>query len=147
MSLRNGNQKMSKSDPSEYSRINLNDSADEIAQKIRKAKTDPEPLPSEVAGLVDRPEAENLVGIYAGLSDSTPEDVLRDVGGDQFSAFKQQLTELAVSELGPIGEEMRRLMSDPAEIDAVLRDGGERARALSRPVLEEVFEAAGFLRG
>ena len=147
MSLRNGTQKMSKSDPSDYSRINLNDGSDEIAQKIRKAKTDSEPLPSEVAGLTARPEAENLVGIYAGLSDSTPEDVLRDVGGAQFSTFKQQLTELAISELGPIGEEMRRLMRDPSEIDAVLRDGGERARALSRPVLTEVFEAVGFLRG
>ena len=147
MSLRNGELKMSKSDPSEYSRINLNDGPDEIAQKFRKAKTDPEPLPSEVGGLEGRPEAENLVGIYAALSDSTPEAVLRDVGGAQFSSFKQQLTELAVTQLGPIGEEIQRLMNEPAEIDAVLRDGGERARKLSQPVLEEVFEAVGFLRG
>jgi tryptophanyl-tRNA synthetase len=145
MSLRNGTQKMSKSDPSEYSRINLNDNADEIAKKIRKAKTDPEPLPTEVEGLEDRPEAENLVGIYAALSDSTPEMVLGDVGGLPFSGFKEKLTELAVSQLGPISAEMQRLMADPNEIDAVLCDGGERARALSRPVLEEVFETLGFL--
>mgnify|MGYP002034598430 CR=1 FL=1 len=146
MSLRNGEQKMSKSDPSEYSRINLNDGPDEIAQKIRKAKTDTEPLPSDTDGLEGRPEAENLVGIYAGLSNSTPEDVLREVGGAQFSSFKKQLTELAVSQLGPIGVEMQRLMNEPDEIDAVLHDGGKRARELSRPVLAEVFEAVGFLR-
>jgi len=146
MSLRNGEQKMSKSDPSEYSRINLNDGPDEIAQKIRKAKTDPEPLPSDTDGLEGRPEAENLVGIFAALSDSTPEDVLRDVGGTQFSIFKQQLTDLAVSRLGPIGEEMRRLMNEPAEIEAVLRKGGERAREISGPVLKEVIETVGFLR-
>jgi tryptophanyl-tRNA synthetase len=146
MSLRNGTQKMSKSDPSEYSRINLNDGTDEIAKKIRKAKTDPEPLPSEVEGLEERPEAENLVGIYAALSDSTPEAVLGDVGGLPFSGFKEKLTELAVAQLGPIGVEMQRLMAEPGEIDAVLRDGGERARALSGPVLAEVFETVGFLR-
>ena len=146
MSLRNGKQKMSKSDPSEYSRINLNDGTDEIAKKIRKAKTDPEPLPSEVEGLEERPEAENLVGIYAALGDSTPEAVLVDVGGLPFSGFKEQLTELAVAQLGPIGEEMQRLMAEPGEIDAVLRDGGERARALSGPVLAEVFDTVGFLR-
>ena len=146
MSLRNGTQKMSKSDPSEYSRINLNDSTDEIAKKIRKAKTDPEPLPSEVEGLKERPEAENLVGIYAALSDSTTEAVLGDVGGLSFSGFKEKLTELAVVQLGPIGEEMQRLMAEPGEIDAVLRDGGERAQALSAPVLAEVFETVGFLR-
>jgi len=145
MSLRNGAQKMSKSDPSEYSRINLNDDAGEIAKKIRKAKTDPEPLPSEVEGLEGRPEAENLVGIFAALSDSTPEAVLGDVGGLPFSGFKEKLTELAVSQLGPIGAEMQRLMAEPDEIDAVLRDGGERARALSRRVLEEVFETVGLL--
>ncbi len=146
MSLRNGTQKMSKSDPSEYSRINLNDGTDEIAKKIRKAKTDPEPLPSEVEGLEERPEAENLVGIYAALSDSTTEAVLGDVGGLPFSGFKEKLTELAVVQLGPIGEEMQRLMAEPGEIDAVLRDGGERAQALSASVLAEVFETVGFLR-
>lgn len=146
MSLRNGTQKMSKSDPSEYSRINLNDGPDDIAQKIRKAKTDPEPLPSEIEGLEDRPEAENLVGIYAALSDSDPTAVLADVGGLPFSGFKEKLTELAVAQLGPIGEEMQRLMSQPDEIDAVLRDGGASARELSRPVLEEVFETVGFLK-
>jgi tryptophanyl-tRNA synthetase len=146
MSLRNGTQKMSKSDPSGYSRINLNDNADEIAKKIRKAKTDLEPLPTEVDGLEERPEAENLVGIYAALSDSTPEVVLGDVGGLPFSGFKEKLTELAVSQLGPIGAEMQRLMAEPNEIDTVLCDGAERARVLSRPVLDEVFETLGFLR-
>ena len=146
MSLRNGSQKMSKSDPSEYSRINLNDTPDDIAQKIRKAKTDPEPLPSELAGLEGRPEAENLIGIYAGLSGETPDEVISEVAGLPFSGFKEKLTELAVSHLGPIGVEMQRLMAQPDEIDAILRDGGDRARALSRPVLEEVFETVGFLR-
>lgn len=146
MSLRNGTQKMSKSDPSEYSRINLNDSADDIAKKIRKAKTDPEPLPSEAAGLKERPEAENLVGIYAALSDASLDEAIGDVGGLPFSGFKEKLTELAVAQLGPIGEEMRRLIAQPDEIDAILRNGGERARELTRPVMEEVFETVGFLR-
>lgn len=146
MSLRDGSQKMSKSDPSEYSRINLNDGPDEIAKKIRRAKTDPEPLPSDLAGLAGRPEAENLVGIYAALSDNSPESVIAEVGGLPFSGFKERLTELAVGQLGPIGEEMQRLLAEPDEIDAVLSNGGERARALSRPVLAEVFETVGFLR-
>ena len=147
MSLRNGTQKMSKSDPSEYSRINLNDGPDDIALKIRRAKTDPEPLPAELAGLAGRPEAENLVGIYAALSDRTPAETIVDLGGMQFSRFKERLTELAVSVLGPIGQEMQRLMADPAEIDLILRDGGARARAISRPIMEEVYETVGFLHG
>ena len=146
MSLRNGTQKMSKSDPSEYSRINLNDGPDDIALKIRKAKTDPEPLPSEVAGLENRPEAGNLVGIYAALGDRQPEDVIGEIGGLSFSQFKEKLTELAVAELGPIGAEMQRLLAEPDEIDKVLSDGGARARALTAPVLADVFETVGFLK-
>ena len=144
MSLRNGTQKMSKSDPSEYSRINLNDGPDDIALKIRKAKTDPEPLPSEVAGLESRPEAGNLVGIYAALGDRQPEEVIGEIGGLSFSQFKEKLTELAVAELGPIGAEMQRLLAEPDEIDKVLSDGGARARALTAPVLADVFETVGF---
>ncbi len=146
MSLRNGTQKMSKSDPSEYSRINLNDGPDDIALKIRKAKTDPEPLPSEVAGLESRPEAENLVGIYAALGDRQPEEVIGEIGGLSFYQFKEKLTELAVAELGPIGAEMQRLLAEPDEIDKVLSDGGARARALTAPVLADVFETVGFLK-
>ena len=146
MSLRNGTQKMSKSDPSEYSRINLNDGPDDIALKIRKAKTDPEPLPSEMAGLESRPEAGNLVGIYAALGDRQPEDVIGEIGGLSFSQFKEKLTELAVAELGPIGAEMQRLLAEPHEIDKVLSDGGARARALTAPVLADVFETVGFLK-
>ena len=146
MSLRNGTQKMSKSDPSEYSRINLNDGPDDIALKIRKAKTDPEPLPSEVAGLENRPEAGNLVGIYAALGDRQPEEVIGEIGGLSFSQFKEKLTELAVAKLGPIGAEMQRLLAEPDEIDKVLSDGGARARALTAPVLADVFETVGFLR-
>ena len=146
MSLRNGTQKMSKSDPSEYSRINLNDGPDDIALKIRKAKTDPEPLPSEVAGLESRPEAGNLVGIYAALGDRQPEEVIGEIGGLSFSQFKEKLTELAVAELGPIGAEMQRLLAEPDEIDKVLSDGGARARALTAPVLADGFETVGFLK-
>ena len=146
MSLRNGKQKMSKSDPSEYSRINLNDGPDDIALKIRKAKTDPEPLPSEVVGLESRPEAENLVGIYAALGDRQPEEVIGEIGGLSFSQFKEKLTELAVAELGPIGAEMQRLLAEPDEIDKVLSNGGARARALTAPVLADVFETVGFLK-
>ena len=146
MSLRNGTQKMSKSDPSEYSRINLNDGPDDIALKIRKAKTDPEPLPSEVAGLESRPEAGNLVGIYAALGDRQPEEVIGEIGGLSFSQFKEKLTELAVAKLGPIGAEMQRLLAEPDEIDKVLSDGGARARALTAPVLADVFETVGFLK-
>ena len=146
MSLRNGMQKMSKSDPSEYSRINLNDGPDDIALKIRKAKTDPEPLPSEVAGLEGRPEAENLVGIYAALGDRQLEDVIGEIGGLSFSQFKEKLTELAVAVLGPIGSEMQRLLAEPDEIDKLISDGGARAQALSEPILAEVFEAIGFMK-
>jgi tryptophanyl-tRNA synthetase len=146
MSLRDGRAKMSKSDPSDYSRINLTDGPDEIARKIRRAKTDPHPLPDSPEGFEGRPEAENLVNIYATLSDSDLETVLAEVGGAQFSDFKQRLTDLAVARLGPIGEEMQRLVKDPGHVEAVLRDGAERARALARPILEEVQDIVGFLR-
>ena len=126
MSLRDGSKKMSKSDPSDMSRINLTDDADAIAQKIRKARTDPEPLPSEVEGLDERPEAANLVGIYAALAEISEEAVLADHGGSQFSAFKPALADLCVAKLAPIAGEMRRLKADPGHIDAVLRDGAER---------------------
>ncbi|MCW5697077.1 MAG: tryptophan--tRNA ligase [Bauldia sp.] len=146
MSLRDGTKKMSKSDPSEYSRINLTDDADTIAQKLRKAKTDPEPLPSAVEGLKGRPEAENLVDIYAALSGSTKEAVLREHGGAQFSAFKPALADLAVSRLSPIAGEMRRLLADPAEIDRVLADGTARAAAMAEQTMDDVRDIVGLLR-
>src|SRR4051794_30287448 len=117
MSLRDGSKKMSKSDASDYSRINLTDDADAVAQKVRKAKTDPEPLPSEEAGLSKRPEAENLVGIFAALSERTKAEILAEYGGAHFSPFKGALVDLAVAKLGPIGSEMKRLQADPAYID------------------------------
>jgi tryptophanyl-tRNA synthetase len=137
---------MSKSDPSDYSRINLTDDADAIAQKIRKAKTDPEPLPSEQAGLTKRPEADNLVGIYAALADITKGDVLKDFGGSQFSAFKGALVDLAVAKLGPIGAEMKRLVQDPTAIDAVLVDGADRARTIADETMKAVKDIVGFVR-
>ncbi|MDK9695909.1 MAG: tryptophan--tRNA ligase [Siculibacillus sp.] len=146
MSLRDGTKKMSKSDPSDLSRINLTDDRDTIAAKLRKAKTDPEPLPSEIEGLAGRPEAQNLVGIYAALSGRSTADVLGQFGGGQFSGFKAALTELAVDRLGPVGAEMKRLMDDTAHIDAVLRDGAERASAIARPVMDAVKDIIGFLR-
>lgn len=146
MSLRDGTKKMSKSDPSEYSRISLSDDAEAIAQKVRKAKTDPEPLPTEKDGLSGRPEAENLVGIFAALSDSSPESVLQQFGGSQFSIFKQALVELAVDRLGPIGAEMRRLEADPVYIDSVLREGSQRARTIAEPIMAQVKDILGFIR-
>ncbi len=146
MSLRDGTKKMSKSDASDNSRINLTDDADTIAQKIRKAKTDPEALPSETKGLAGRPEAENLVGIYAALAGSTREAVLREHGGAQFSTFKPALSDLAVAKLAPIAAEMRKLLAEPAHIDAVLREGAERARAIAHPIVNEVKDIVGLLR-
>jgi tryptophanyl-tRNA synthetase len=156
MSLRDGSKKMSKSDSSDYSRINMTDDADTVALKIRKAKTDPHPLPGpEVLGPggkvdpakeAERPEAFNLLGIYAALSDKPLKDVLAEFEGREFSFFKQVLTDLAVATLGRIGNEMKRLMGEPQEIDAVLRDGAERARALAEPILREVEDIVGFLR-
>jgi tryptophanyl-tRNA synthetase len=145
MSLRDGTKKMSKSDPSDLSRINLTDTADDIAKKIRKAKTDPEALPSETAGLAERPEANNLVGIYAALADTTKEAVLNEFGGQQFSAFKPALADLAVTKLSPIAEEMRRLMTDTAHIDSVLANGAERASVLAEKTLADVKRIVGLL--
>jgi tryptophanyl-tRNA synthetase len=146
MSLRDGSKKMSKSEPSDYSRINLTDDADAIAQKIRKAKTDPDALPSEEKGLEPRPEADNLVGIYAALNNTTKADVLREFGGAQFSTFKNALVDLAVAKLGPIGGEMKRLVQDPAHIDRVLADGSRRARAIAAETMKAVKDIVGFIR-
>jgi tryptophanyl-tRNA synthetase len=146
MSLRDGTKKMSKSDPSDYSRINLTDDADAIVQKVRKAKTDPEPLPGDMAGLKSRPEAANLVGIYAALAETTREAVLADYGGAQFSAFKPALADLAVAKLTPVAREMRRLLADPAGIDAILADGAERARAIADKTFAGVKDVFGFVR-
>src|SRR5215204_2664751 len=146
MSLRDGSKKMSKSDPSDYSRINLTDDADTIAQKVRKAKTDPEPLPQDEKGLDPRPEADNLVGIYAALAETGKGQVLQEFGGAQFSAFKAALVDLAVDKLGLIGAEMKRLKADPGYIDAVLVDGAERARIIARETMDSVKDILGFVR-
>lgn len=145
MSLRDGSKKMSKSDPSDLSRINLTDDADTIARKIRRAKTDPEPLPNDLDGLAGRPEAENLVGIYAALADISPQQVIQEFGGRQFSEFKPALAELAVATLAPIGDEMRRIAADPAYVDQVLRNGGERAAAIAENTMKMVHEIVGLL--
>ena len=146
MSLRDGSKKMSKSDPSDASRINMTDDADTIAKKIRKAKTDPDALPSEVAGLEDRPEARNLVNIYAGLNDQTVEQVLADVGGLQFGAFKPMLADLAVAKLAPISGEMARLMDTPDEIDKLLAKGASQAREITTPILQKTYDIMGMVR-
>ena len=146
MSLRDGSKKMSKSDPSDASRINMTDDADSIAKKIRKAKTDPDALPSEVAGLEGRPEARNLVNIYAALSDQTVDQVLTEVGGQQFGTFKPKLAELAVSKLSPISGEMARLMNDTPEIDRILRKGAEQAREITVPILAKTYDIVGMVR-
>lgn len=143
MSLRDGSKKMSKSDPSDLSRINMADDADTIAQKIRKAKTDPEALPSEEVGLDGRAEARNLVAIYAALADESVEKVLTEVGGKQFSEFKPMLVERAVEKLSPISAEMRRLLDDKSEIDRVLEGGAERARTIAAPILKRTYEIVG----
>ena len=146
MSLRDGTKKMSKSDTSAYSRINMTDDADTIALKIRRAKTDPEPLPGDDADLERRPEAGNLIGIYAALSGLSCEAALARFAGRNFSEFKDALSELAIEVLGRIGREMRRLMADPGYIDTILHRGAERARAIADPVLREVQEISGLLR-
>ena len=146
MSLRDGTRKMSKSEPSDQSRINLTDDADAIALKIRRAKTDPDALPSEEKGLESRPEADNLVGIYAALADMTKADVLAQFGGAQFSAFKAALVDLTVAKLSPINAEMRRLVGDPSHIDAVLADGSARAQVLAAETMKAVKDIVGFVR-
>ena len=145
MSLRDGSKKMSKTDESDMSRINLTDDADTIANKIRKARTDPNPLPETAKDLKDRPEAENLIAIYAALADEETETVIRRFAGHQFSQFKSELAELAVDKLTPIAAEMRRLLADPAEIDRVLADGAEKASAIAQPIMAEVRRVVGFL--
>ena len=145
MSLRDGSKKMSKSDASDASRINMTDDADAIARKIRKAKTDPEGLPSEVKGLEDRPEARNLVNIYAALDDRSVEAVLAEYGGQPFSVFKPALADLAVARLAPISAEMARLMADPAQIDRILTEGAARAREITAPILRQTYDIVGMV--
>ncbi|APX90240.1 tryptophan--tRNA ligase [Brevirhabdus pacifica] len=146
MSLRDGSAKMSKSDPSDMSRINLTDDADTIAKKIRKARTDPEALPSEVAGLAERPEARNLVNICAALSDRTADEVLAEYGGRQFSEFKPMLADLAVDRLSPISSRMEELMRDTTEIDRILGAGADRARQIAAPILKQTYDIVGMIR-
>jgi tryptophanyl-tRNA synthetase len=146
MSLRDGMAKMSKSDPSDNSRINLTDDAETISQKIRKAKTDPEPLPETVEGLAPRPEADNLVGIYGALAEMTREQVIAEFGGKGFGTFKPALADLAVAKLSPVGEAMRRFLADPAEIDRILTAGAERAREAAAPTVAQVKDIVGFWR-
>jgi len=146
MSLRDGTRKMSKSDTSDYSRINMTDDAELIALKIRRAKTDPEPLPHTIEALETRPEADNLVSIYAALADMNREAALARFAGENFSTFKEALSGLAVDVLGQIGGEMRRLLAEPGHIDRILRHGSERAATIAMPVLREVQEITGLLR-
>ena len=146
MSLRDGTKKMSKSDPSESSRINMTDGPDEIARKIRKAKTDPDVLPAHPKGLESRPEAANLFAVFSALSDTSVEEVCKRFDGAQFSKFKEDLTELAIEVLGPISMEMAKLVADPGYLDEVLADGSERARTIARPILDEVYDIVGLLR-
>ncbi|MGE0287665.1 MAG: tryptophan--tRNA ligase [Bradyrhizobium sp.] len=145
MSLRDGTKKMSKSEASDNSRINLTDDADLIAQKIRKAKTDPEPLPTEEKGLEPRPEADNLVGIYAALAGVSKQAVLKGFGGGQFSGFKNALVELCVEKLSPIAAEMKRLVADPGHVDSILIDGASRARTIADETMRKTKDIVGFI--
>ena len=145
MSLRDGSKKMSKSDPSDYSRIMLTDTAENITQKLKKAKTDPEPLPENKEGLINRPEAENLISIFASLQENKIENVINDYAGKEFSVFKKDLAELSVSKLEPITSEMNKLMSDISYIDSVLNSGKEKAISVAEPVLNKTKEIVGFL--
>ena len=145
MSLRDGTKKMSKSDPSDLSRINLTDSAEDIAKKIRKAKTDADGLPSDAGGLKGRAEAENLVGIYAALSGETVEGVLKQFGGGQFSAFKNALADLAVAKLAPINAKMNQLIADPGYVEGILANGAARASVIAAPIMRDVKKIIGFV--
>ncbi len=147
MNLRDGTKKMSKSGNSDMERINMTDDAATIAKKFRKAKTDPEPLPDNLDDLAGRPEARNLVDIYAALSDTTPEAVITEFAGAQWGRFKPALADLAVDKLSPISTEMARLMDDPAEIDRILAEGSEKARAIAEPILQQTYDIVGFVRG
>ena len=146
MNLRDGTKKMSKSGDSDMERINMTDDADTISKKLKKARTDPEPLPETLEGLKDRPEARNLVDIYAGLSNQTPETVIADYAGAGWGRFKPALADLAVAKLAPISGEMARLMNDPTEIDRVLAGGAERAEAIALPILHKTYDLVGMLR-
>ena len=146
MNLRDGTKKMSKSGESDMERINMTDDADKIAKKFKKAKTDPEPLPETLEGLKDRPEARNLVDIYAALSDATPEAVITEYAGAGWGRFKPALADLAVEKLAPISDEMARMMADPAEIDRILGQGAEKARAIADPILRQTYDIVGLLR-
>ncbi len=146
MSLRDGSQKMSKSAESDMSRINLTDTPEVIADKIKRAKSDADALPSDIAGLKDRPEADNLVTIYAALADTTKAEVLREFGGQGFGAFKPRLADLTVDRLTPISAKLRELLADKAQIDAILRQGQERAENIARPVVNEMLDIMGFWR-
>jgi tryptophanyl-tRNA synthetase len=137
---------MSKSDPSDQSRINLTDDADTIALKVRRAKTDPHPLPDNEPDLEKRPEADNLIGIYAALADKTKAEVLNEFAGAQFSAFKKELADLTVARLAPVNAEMNRLLADPAEIDRVLAEGARKARTIAAPIVAKVKDIVGLLR-
>jgi len=145
MSLRDGTKKMSKSDPSDMSRINMSDDADKIAQKFRKARTDPEPLPGTYDELKERPSARNLVDIFAALSGRTQADIMTEVEGMQWGTFKPLLADLAVDKLSPISTEMTRLLSDPAEIDRILGKGADRADSIAAPILEKTYELVGMV--
>jgi tryptophanyl-tRNA synthetase len=145
MSLRDGAKKMSKTDESDNSRINLTDSAETIAQKIRRAKTDPLPLPADKKEFEGRPEAENLINIYAALADTTQEAVMGEFGGRQFSEFKNALADLTVAKIAPVADEMRRLLADEAELDRILKDSAARARAIAVPIMAEVKRVVGFV--
>ena len=145
MSLRDGSKKMSKSDPSDASRINMTDDADTIAKKIRKAKTDPDALPSEAKGLEDRPEARNLVNVYAALAEMSGEQVLAAHGGAQFGTFKPAVADLAVEKLSPNSSEMARLLNDTAESDRILAHGARQAREITAPILKKTYEIVGMV--
>jgi tryptophanyl-tRNA synthetase len=146
MSLRDGSSKMSKTDPSDMSRINLSDSDDLIAQKIRKAKTDPEPLPADPAGLDGRPEAKNLVGVYAEVTGESVEQVLGRFAGQGFGAFKPALADALIARLSPLRTRLDRFRSDPAELDRILAEGAQRASALGAPILAQAYRAVGLSR-
>lgn len=146
MNLRDGTKKMSKSGDSDMERINMTDDADLIAKKFKKAKTDPEPLPETIDGLAERPEARNLVDIYAALDDKTPEAIIAEYAGAGWGKFKPALADLAVAKLSPISTEMARLMADPAEIDRILSDGAEKARAIASPIVQKTYDIVGLLR-
>ena len=146
MNLRDGSKKMSKSGDSDMERINMTDDADTIAKKFKKARTDPEPLPDTLEGLKGRPEARNLVDIYAGLSETSPEAVIAEFAGAGWGKFKPALADLAVEKLGPISQEMARLMGDKEEIDRVLAEGAEKAETIAQPILDQAYDITGFLR-